>query len=370
MRRPAPSLTLALLALCPLSAQAQAPAEAASATRGWDEAGPSPIAPPDLAPQLGAEEAASVRYTLAVSLDDGQQLSADLTLSNLGLGDGHGVARVRLSGGPGEPYERSAKVARDGWRSASAASLDLTVAKTRLWAVKPNVFRFTHSQDDLTIDLTLTNTLPTWQPGRGRVDLKEGGYFRYQVLAPRANVSGTITRAGVAQLVKATRNAHLDHTATNVAPFDLAKRFAYYRKYDGDVTVAWRELQLTAEHGGQTLSWLLIGYKDKIVFSHASPKVRYGKVSRDPKTGYALPRAVQLDAAQGQDHVKLILSGQPPSRQDMLASYGAAARLIAQRLSKPFRFSFSCTYALQMTIQGASATLSGEGVYTLDHVNP
>ena len=75
------TLLLALIALSPSSGLAQTPPDAASTTRGWDEAG-RPLTLAELTTQLGTEEAASVRYTVAVSFDDGQQLNAACIVSS------------------------------------------------------------------------------------------------------------------------------------------------------------------------------------------------------------------------------------------------------------------------------------------------
>ena len=135
------------------------------------------------------------------------------------------------------------------------------------------------------------------------------------------------------------------------------------------MTVVWREMQMTEEHGGETFAWVLVGYKNQIVFADAGADLKFGKLREDGETGYKLPFAVQLDGKTGKDSIKLVMKGKRVKKTDLLASYGAAAKAVAGAVSNPFRYSFPGTYTLEMTIQGVTAQVKGKGSYTIDFVN-
>ena len=341
-------------------------ADAAAATQGWG-ASRKHDGLKAIIPRPGTEEAYLERYTVRANLDGGGWIGADFTLSNLGLGDGHGAVDMGIEL-PGEPkYKKVHKVSRDKWSSASD-KFALKIAQSELRAIDADTFLMTHEDGDLKLELRFKNTLPMWQPGRGQIDVRDG-YFKYHVVAPRATVTGKVIKGDKTFEVRATANAFIDHTATNVAPFDFAKRFVRFSDYRDDVTVLWREVRLEDKFGGQTLTWVMVGYKDQIVFDDAQASLRFGQVQEDTTTGYTIPFALQLDGKKGKDSVKMVMHGKKMTKKNLLDSYGSAAKLIAGTVSKPFRYSLSCKYTLQMTIQGVTATVQGQGNYTLDYVN-
>lgn len=343
---------------------------AAQGTRDWADGAGKPIGLEDFIPEPSDAEAYIERYTFSVDLDGGGWIGTKLTISNLGMGDKHAAARVTVElPERKKKYEYNKKVSADAWKSSSEA-LDLRVAGVELTGQDDRHFqiRFEEPGGDVKVHLDFENVLPMWRPGNGRIDV-EGGYLEYEMLAPRANVTGKVFIDGSWRKIKSSARSFADHSATDIAPFDFAKRFSRFRAYNDDVTIAWREIKLEEEWGGKSLTWVVVGYKDDIVFSDARAEMRMGRVSRDNYTGYTVPYAVQVDGKSGKDRVKLVLRGRKLKRQDLLESYGAAARMVAGAVSKPFRYDFRCRYTLQMTIKGATATVQGDGSYSFDYVN-
>lgn len=319
-----------------------------------------------LVPRMSSDEAYTERYGFAVDVDGGGHVGVDFTISNLGFGDGHGAINVRVYM-PGEKrYEYNKKLSRDEW-TADPNSFGLSLDNTTVRAKGTDGFVIKH-KGKVQFELTFQNKIPMWKPGNGRIDV-DGGYYAFDLIAPRADVSGRVYVGGKWIEIKGTRSGYADHVATNVAPFDLAKRFIRFRDYNKDVFVMWREIELTEDQGGKSLTWVVVGYKDAIVFSDASARLKFGSIKRDGKTSYDIPRVVQLDGKRGKDSVRLVMQGRKMKRKDLLASYGAAAKMIASTVSEPFQFELKGKYALQMTIGGASATVEGHGHYTIDYLN-
>ena len=347
--------------------ESPAPVEEITTVKAWKDGRPAKPSTRDFVPNVTEEEAYTERYTFKITPDTGGHIDIDLTLSNLGWGDGNGAARVKVER-PNEPtYAFSKKVSRDEWTS-NEESLDLSIAGTRLKAINANSFEIEHVNGDTTLSLKFQNNVPAWMPGRGRIDVKDGGYFKFHVLAPRATVTGKLVHEGETYEITSTAGTYADHTATNVAPFDLATRFSYFRAYEGDVTLVWREIKLDESHGGESLTWVLVGYKNQLVFADAGANLKYGQIREDETNGYRLPYAVQLDGTNAKDTIKLVMKGKQVKKTDLLANYGPAAKAVAGAVSNPFRYSFPCTFTLQMTIQGVTAQVKGKGSYTVDYV--
>lgn len=340
---------------------------ASAQTKGWaDGKSTSKPSTSDLIPTMSSNESYTERYGFAVDLDDGGHIGVDWTISNLGWGDGHGGAAVRVRL-PGEKnYSHSEKLSEDEW-SYSKNTFDLDISDTRVRAKGSDSFVVTHEGEDVSFNLTFKNTTDMWKPGTGRIAV-EDGYYKFNLLAPRADVTGTVTIGGKTQKVKGTKRGYADHVATNVAPFDFGKRFSRFRNYNGDIFVMWREIELTDEHGGDSFTWVVVGYKDQIVFSDADADVKFARLRHDPKAGYKFPMAIQIDGKDGKDSIQLIMRGKKFERKDLLAAYGTAAKMVASTVSNPFRYKIDCDYSLKMTVGGATAKVNGKSHFVLDYV--
>ena len=345
-------------------------AHAEPSVQAWKDGPKSAVSARDFIPTPSNEEAYTERYTFSVDLDGGGWIGTYLTISNLGVGDKHAAARVRIQlPDRDKEFQYFQRVGHEAC-SSSSASLDLEVAAVRLATKGEKGFTIELDDPDsgVKMELEFKNELARWKPGNGRVDV-EDGYLAYGMLAPRASVKGRVFIDDKWHDVTSTRRAFGDHTATNLAPYVLGTRFSRFRVFDKDLTIAWREFKLGEKYGGRSITWMLVGYKNKIVFADASANLRTGRVSKDGQTGYNIPYAVQIDGKDGKDQVKMVLRGSRMKRTDLLESYGTFARVVAGAVSKPYRYDFPCDYTIQMNIGGATATVKGKGSYSFDFLN-
>ncbi|AWV91228.1 Svf1-like protein [Bradymonas sediminis] len=337
-------------------------------TRGWAHGGKkSAPSTSDLVPKMSSNMAYTERYGFAVDLDGGGHIGVDWTISNLGWGNGKGGADVRVNLPKHKNYRFKKELGEGEWQY-STKQFAMNIADTSVHARGKNSFLVTHKGEDISFSLTFTNTTPMWQPGNGEIRVKDG-YYKFNILAPRANVKGHVTIGGKKINVKGTQSGYADHVATDIAPFDFAHRFSRLRTTKDDVSVMWREIKLHPNYGGQTFTWVMVGYKDKIVFSDADAQIRFAKMRKDPKSGYEFPMAIQIDAKSGKDSIKLVMDGSKFKRTDLLASYGTAAKVVASAVSNPYRYDVSCDYTLEMVIGGAKAQVSGKSHYVMDYIN-
>lgn len=362
--------SISTLVLTSLFAVMTLQAEDASAqTRGWSSGGQAKAPTMQaLIPKMSSGNAYTERYGFSVDLEGGGHIGVDFTISNLGLSNGYGASSVRVQlPGMKKKYDVSNRVSRSKWTYAKDRFF-MDISNTTVEGVGNDTFVLKHD-GDVKFELTFKNTIPMWRPGSGEIQVKDG-YYKFNLIAPRADVTGKVLVDGAWREVKATRGGYADHVATNVAPYDFAKRFSRFRHYNDDVFIIWREIQLEEKFGGETFTWVMVGYRDKIVFADANATVRFGNVRPDASTGYNIPHSLQIEGKNGQDSITLVMRGKSFKKKDLLASYGRAARMVASSLSKPFQYTVPSDYTIQMTVQGATANVAGKSHYTIDFVNP
>lgn len=340
---------------------------AAAETKGWDAGKDVRPTVDDLIPSLASSEAYSERYSMSAKLDGGGNIKFDFTISNLGWGNHSAEAAVKVKSPDHKNYKFKKKVDKGNW-SHSKDKFKLDIAKTSVESLEGGGFEYRHD-GDVKVRLKMTSKVPMWSPGDGKISV-DGGFYKMNVYGLRATLEGKVKVGGEWREVKSTRGGYADHVATNVAPFNLASRFSRTRVYDddNDVFFLWREVRLSSKYGGDSLNWLVVGYKDEIVFSDADVNTKFGKMRKD-KAGYEIPYAVQIEGKQGEDEVKLVLRGEDMRRKDLLEDYGRVAKMVASSVSTPYNYYFDCKYALEMDIGGAKATVRGSGGYVIDYLN-
>ncbi len=342
-----------------------APADAE--TRGWADGDSTTPTMTDLIPEPKSAEAYSERYSLSAKLDGGGKIVVKHTISNLGWGDRHGAAQVRVKLPDRENYSFQKKVGSGEW-SYAKDSFKLDIAKTTVEGHDDGSFEYRHD-GEVKLEATLESDVSMWQPGRGRLDV-DGGFMEMDMYGLRGTLEGRVKVGGEWRSVKSTRNAYADHTATNIAPYDLGTRFSRTRIYDddNDVFVMWREIKLVDGYGGESINWVVVGYRDRIVFSDPDADVSFGKVRKD-RVGYDVPHAVQIEGKSGGDSIKLVLKANDMRRKNLLKRYGTVVRTFAKTVSEPYNYYLDADYALQMDIDGARATVRGDGGYVVDYLN-
>ena len=351
-----------LLTLCGL------PLEARAQVSGFDGEGERTPAVDDLIPELSGGEAYSERYAVSFTSDRGIEVYLNWSISNLGWGDHHGSAKVTVKFPERPDYTFQKTVDREGW-SNDDQRFGLDIADTSIASGEEGGFRIRHD-GDVRLDLKLTGGCPLWSPGRGRLEV-DNGFLERQVFALRASATGRIKVDGEWQELGAEKAVYGDHVVTDIAPYGLADRFSRARIVDGDrdLMVVWRETKLTEAQGGESVTWIVVAYRDEIVMADPDASITFGRIRRDGETGYRLPHAIQIEGERGEDSVKVVMRARKRTGTDLLAGYGRVAKLVASSVSQPYSFYFDSDYQIEMTIGGRRASVRGEGGYTMDILN-
>jgi hypothetical protein len=201
-----------------------------------------------------------------------------------------------------------------------------------------------------------------WSPGSGRLKT-DAGFYDIHIISPTAKVTGRVGGQEVS-----SNQGYAEHVATDAPPYDLARSFRRARLYKDDLMILWRDIELHPDIGGGNTPWILVTYKDKIVFSSSRARIRYGSKYTDSKSGYVVPKAVQIDAKNGKDSIKLIMKARRTKRKDLLAGQGAFVKAVASAVAEPYQFTATGEYTLEMNIGGTKAQVSNKGHFTMDFV--
>jgi hypothetical protein len=340
------------------------PASLAAQVEDWTEGPERPkLTTESLIPTMAGSETYSERYTFGADLDDGGRLKIEFTVGNVGPGDEHGAVSVRLDLPGRSTYAFQKKVS--DW-SYSKETFRLEIAGTTVEAVEDDQFRLTHRNGDVALEVVFERTLPMWRPGNGRIAVDDR-YMTTELIAPRADVTGTFATDAQTRSIRGTRSGLADHAISLFLPYQLARRFSRHHVFDDDLFVAWREIQLLDAHGGESLTWIVVGYEEQIVFSNADAEATFLEMKRDSETGYRVPLGVRIRGRTGGDSVTWRARGRNLRRRDLLAVYGPLVRMLARAVTQPYQYRLDADYTLQMSIEGADATVRGEGTYSMDY---
>lgn len=338
----------------------------AFAQQMWTDGSGSAVTEGDLMPALASSESYIERYNFKADLDSGGNVKINFVISNMGWGDQTAAAKVHLKLPDHGKYKFKKKKEKGSWSSADD-KLRLSVANTTLTYPEKGKYVIEH-EGEKSLRVVFENRLPAWQPGNG--ELKSGSsFYRNQLMAPRASVKGTVDWDGEEVEFSSEKNGYAEHTATNVAPYKMARRFSWFKTFNGNVTVAWKYIDLSEEFGGEDVTWIAVGYNRRLVFSSGDASMKFGRMQPDGTSGYRVPRAAQVEAEDGDDSVKFVHKGSSYDRKDLMKNWGGVARTVASSVTNPYRFDVPGTYKFQMEIQGAKAKVDGEEQFTIDILN-
>ena len=339
---------------------------AAAHNWGQKSAGETPTMS-DLIPRMSSGQAYTERYSYAVDFDEGGHVGFNFTISNLGVRSGYGAAEVRVRHPDHSSHNYSERESRRNW-SYDENTFGLDIADAQIKADGDDAFEFRYDGGDVRAELRFELQMDMWRPGAGEIRSGDD-YYRFTLVAPRSNVTGRLFLDGEWHDVTGTNSGYADHVATNVAPFDLGKRFTRFRNYNDDAFILWREVHLTSEYGGGTATWVVVGVDDEIVYEDADAELQFGNLERDEETRYQVPHAAQVASSQGDSRLRFLLRGDEVNRRDLLESYGRIARTIASRFSKPFEYNVKGDYVLEVVVDGEPVRLRGSSHFTVDYVN-
>lgn len=332
------------------------PSLAFAAGPKWGEdRGPATLR--DIIPDPRGGEAYSERYTLFANLEGGGTAYVDLTISNLGWGDRHGATtgEIRL---PGQrPYRFKKKLDEDEW-SYRRDRFEMKVGPTTISGDAESGFRVRH-RGASSFDLTFKSRTPMWSPGIGKL-MHDGNVYATTLAVPWGDVTGTIGGKSVNGV------GMFDHGMSTFSPFDLADKFSRMRHFEDGLFIAWREVDLTDDLGSRSVTWVIVGIDDKIVFSDSAANIAWTGFDEHEESGHRVPSNVVISASSGGKSLRLEVRGKRVRSTDLLAQHGAAARAVAGAVSNPWQFEVNGSYDLRISGGGTDVSRRGKTNIEMD----
>jgi hypothetical protein len=310
-------------------------------TWGADRGNPSVR---DIIPDPRGVEAYSERYTFFAKLDGGGEAYVDVTISNLGWGDKHGVTtgRIRIPGD--KTYKFKKKLDEDDW-SYSRDQFEIAVGPTKISGTPEEGFKVAHT-GKRPFELVFKSKTSMWRPGNGRF-MHDGKIYGTILAVPWGDVTGWVSGADGRSEISGV--GMFDHGISTVAPFNLADKFSRMRHFENGLFIAWREIDLTDDAGGDSITWVVVGLNDRIIFSDSAAKIEWSGHETHSDSEHSVPTAVRITGTEGGKKLTLEVSGRRVRADDLLAQYGSAARMVAGTVSNPWQFEIRGRYNLSIT---------------------
>ena len=314
------------------------------------------------------EEFYTEEYDLLAWNEAGDRVNLNIAVSNLGWGDMKAGVKAKVQRAGIGTTKGSARFDEDEW-SHSAKPFRVVLGKNRL-SGGPGKLRAVVDVGSVKLDLTFANLLPAWRPGNGRATYDDGQeYYDLTILAPRAKVTGTVTTKG--KSTKFEGQGYADHRSSNVAPNVAGRRWVRFRSFEGDWTIILQEFHFPKDLGGGRSPFLLVGYKDHIVFQSLRYKLKFTDVGRDrnPDTPYKYPKAMKIAARSGGRRFEATVKGYDMVRSDLLSGLGRVERAVLSKIVRPVGYYFDADYEMKVSAGDAGEwATTGKGTYYIKHV--
>lgn len=147
-------------------------------------------------------------------------------------------------------------------------------------------------EEDVTFDLTFTNELQPWMPGRGETHFGAKHSFGWIVGAPRASVTGTVKLG--ATTIDATGRGYADH---NWGVGDMKRVIDCWhwgRLYVDDYSLLYASVKTQEKFGSHAIQPLMLAHNDSIVLSTGEVEFTTGPTAFDEVANRSYPTWISL----------------------------------------------------------------------------
>ncbi len=313
----------------------------------------------------------SQEYSFTGWLEDGGEFGAEFLISNVGIGGiKGGVNAWYRPGNGGKKLKASLQKKKGQWSWQNSPAPGMKVGGSSFTA-EPGKATIAISEGELQAEAQFINILPPWRPGSGRVHFGSArkDYYDVTLLAPKAQVKGKVLIDG--EWKEFTGYGYADHKATTVAPQEQAKTWIRFRAYEGDWTIISQEFILPSSLGGGRIPWIIIGYKDRLVFQSLTHTLTPQNIVEDKKFSYIYPMGLDFAGKEGDRTLAgKVTATRLTDRADLLSGLGAIERAVVSRFSKPVGYYMDADYLFNLTIAGKPYQIKGKGSYYVKHLNP
>ena len=228
------------------------------------------------------------------------------------------------------------------------------------------VFKVHLEEEDVVVDLTFENELPSWMPGRGDTYYGQVDHFGWCVGGPRERVSGTVKIGG--ETLDGAGIGYADHNWGVGDMKRIIDRWHWGRLYLDDYTLIYASV-LTQKRMGRHMSRpLMLAKNGEIVLSTGEVEVTEGPTVFDPRANREYPTWLRLQVPGAVDvrfQVERIYDAVDLLDELPVARSRAVKPIIHALVGRPGYFRFDSTYSLTATVDGETETRTGRTLHEM-----
>ncbi|MCW2857167.1 MAG: hypothetical protein JWR52_2782 [Marmoricola sp.] len=226
--------------------------------------------------------------------------------------------------------------------------------------------------DDVTADVTLSGTVPSWRPETGHMlfGSDKPHLFAWLPSVPQGAVEATLTVEGETRILTGT--GYHDHNWGDAAMPDLINHWYWARGEVGDYCVIASNITAERKYGHSEIPIFMLA-KDGVIVADQSALVRFDNRDEQPDTVTGKPVAnttiYEYDAtAQGGEHYRVTFVRENTIVHDrMIESISGPKRLLARLVGFDggyMRFTGQVTVE-HLSSQGAPETVTAPALWEL-----
>ncbi|HQG49591.1 MAG TPA: hypothetical protein PK373_10925 [Sedimentisphaerales bacterium] len=323
------------------------------------------------APESRGNEFYSEWWSFVFTMDDGYWAYVQFLVSNLGSGDGNVTVRAQLRLPDDQEFSEKTELNAEQW-SWARDRFEITFGDNSL-AGPLDALVIKVKNASFEAEYRLKNLVPPWKPGTGRAQYgaSPSRYFQFTVMAPIAQMEGTVRVAGEDKARTVKGIVHADHSLTTIGMQEQAKRNMRFRSINPKSTLLITDIEPPSIYGTERIQYAVLWADGKKVFETTRLDIKYGNDYVDPKkAGYACPRLIEIGAKDGDQTARIVLKmDKLTGREDFLETANAATRFVVSKFAKPMMYDFDGRFAAEIKSGGKATRYGEKGRYYYTIVN-
>ena len=240
--------------------------------------------------------------------------------------------------------------------------MDLTIGNGRVWG-GGSAYHFTVDEPDCKLQLDLSNALPSWKMGDGKVSFyaDKSAEWTLGLNAPRAKASGSLTMDG--QTWSLAGSAYHDHGWATIKVPTFARKWFTLRIYDPTLTLILHHIYLTDKFGKENVKMGLVGIDGRIAGSSRN-FIFQPTAWRTHTSGRQVPTSINVTVnTSGYAITGTVTESRFLEGVDVLGRLSWPIRTAIKTFyTNVWFFRFMGHYELEITKDGQTTHVSGEGL--------
>jgi hypothetical protein len=307
---------------------------------------------------MSGEGSAEAWYLMA-RLDDGSDVFVTFGISNLGIGDSHGIVDVTVIEAGGDVHHERSRV-RGKRMAHSPDRLEIRFGDRHSLTGDGRRLRLRSRGETIGFDLRVEALVTGLRFGDGKswLDARRRRYYALAILTPKGKVTGSLRTGGSNREVSG--HAYADHAWHNVPAHKLARRVVSMRGFTERTSVAL--LAFETPEGPIIPTLVVTEGRATVLATHRlaveSENLRQGAPTRGPNAGRITLRSAGTPSVTG-----VITLGELRQRREARTDATFLERIAIRMLAgRPSISRFESTWSLRVGSGATARTFEGGGV--------